>query len=122
MARPTGVTATTILMALCNAMGWFIIDYSAPHARGTFVIFTAVILVGYAVLWAYWQGKNWARILVLISSVVTILNLRYWNLPSATLLRMPNRVMIACEFVLGIFLLYWLNTSRTRAFFKSSKV
>ena len=121
MNRPAGITVTTILMAICNAMGWLIIDYSSPHAHGTFVIFTVLILAGYAVLVAYWKGKNWARILVLINSVITILNLRYWNLPSPTILRTPNRVMIASEFAIGIFLLYWLNTSCIRAFFKGSK-
>jgi hypothetical protein len=111
---------TTILMAVCNAMAWFVIDYSAPHARGTFIIFTVLILFGYLVLWGYWRGRNWARILVLITSAITILNLRSWNSRSATLLKTPNRVMLACEFALGIFLLIWLNTPSVRAFFKGS--
>jgi hypothetical protein len=102
-------------------MGWVIIDYTAPHASRLFVAFTVVILVGYVVLWAYWRGKNWARILVLVSSVVTILNVRYWNMPSATLLRTPHRVMLASEFILGIFLLFWLNTASVRRFFKESR-
>jgi ABC-type proline/glycine betaine transport system permease subunit len=106
-------------MALFNAMGWLIIDYSAPHARGTFFIFTVLILVGYLVLWAYWSGRNWARMLVLITSVVTIFNLRGWNSHSATLLKIPNRVMLAAAFVLGIFLLVWAQyTPSARAFFK----
>jgi hypothetical protein len=88
--RPKGVVLTTILMAVCNAMGWFIIDYSAPHALGTFIIFTVLILVGYLVLWGYWRGRNWARILVLITSAITILNLRGWNSRSATLLKTPT--------------------------------
>ena len=66
-------------MVICNAMGWIIIDYSKPHARFTFVIFTALIAIGYVVLWFYWNGRNWARVLVLLNSVVTIFNLRYWN-------------------------------------------
>jgi hypothetical protein len=116
--RPKGIVLTTILMALCNSMGWFIIDYTAPHARGTFIIFTVLILAGYLVLWGYWRGRNWARILVLITSVVTILNMRGWNSRSATILKTPSRVMISCEFVLGVFLLVWLNTPSVRAFFK----
>jgi hypothetical protein len=108
-------------MAICNAMGWFIIDYTKPHARSAFVIFTVIIFVGYLVLWSYWNGRNWARILVLIESVVTIFNLHYWNASFATLLKAPNRIMIASEAVLGIFLLFWLNTSTVRAFFKLGK-
>ena len=58
MNRPKGIVLTTILMALCNSRGWFIIDYTAPHARGTFIIFTLMILLGYLVLWGYWRGRN----------------------------------------------------------------
>jgi hypothetical protein len=58
-----------------------------------------LILIGYVVPWAYWQGKNWARVLVLITSVVTILNLCYRNLSSATVLQTHKRVMLAYEVV-----------------------
>jgi glucose-6-phosphate-specific signal transduction histidine kinase len=119
--RPPGINVTTILMAACNFMGWVIIDYSAPHARLTLLIFSVIILVGYVVLWAYWSGRNWARILVLISSVVAISNLRFWNSPSTALLETPDRVMLAFEFVLGVFLLFWLNTTGIHAFFNQSK-
>jgi hypothetical protein len=78
-------------------------------------------LIGYGVLWAYWRGKNWARILVLINSAVAIFNLRYWNSRSATILKTPNRAMVASEFALGIFLLFWLNIPTVRAFFKGVK-
>ena len=104
-------------MVICNAMGWIIIDYSKPHARFTFVIFTALIAIGYVVLWFYWNGRNWARVLVLLNSVVTIFNLRYWNSPPAGLLTTPNRFMIAVEAALGCFLLFWLNTRDVRKFF-----
>jgi hypothetical protein len=63
-------------------------------------------------------GKNCARILVLLTSVVTIFNLRGWNPRSAALLKTPTRVLLASEFVLGVFLLVWLNTPSVRAFFK----
>jgi len=37
-------------MAITNAMGWGIIDWSRSGARLTFVIFTSFIFVGYVVL------------------------------------------------------------------------
>ena len=47
---------------------------------------------------------------MLVTSVLTVFNLRSWNPRSPTLLTTPNRVMVASEDALGIFLLYWLNT------------
>lgn len=120
MNRPNGLTLTTILMAACNALGWLVIDYRAAHVIGTFIAFTFLIVIGYLVLWAYWRGQNWARILVLLTSVLTVFNLRSWN-ASASVLKTPNRIMLTSEFILGIFLLFWLNTPSVRAFFKRNR-
>jgi hypothetical protein len=59
--RPKGLTETAVVMSVTNAMGWLIVDWSKPHAATTFVLFTIFILVGYLVIWFYWQGRNWAR-------------------------------------------------------------
>jgi len=53
MERPKGITTTAVLMSIANAMGWMIIDWHVPHAIARFLSFTAVILVGYIVIWAY---------------------------------------------------------------------
>jgi len=33
------------------------------------------MLLGYVVLWYYWQGRNWARILVILNVSLAIFNL-----------------------------------------------
>jgi putative Mn2+ efflux pump MntP len=101
-------------MCICNALGWFTIDWDKPHATTTFVAFTILIPIGYAFLWFYWKGHNWARIAVLSTGVLTICNLRYWQHGNSL-----NRFMIGTETALGIFLIYWLNTARIREYFKA---
>jgi hypothetical protein len=102
-------------MCLCNALGWFTIDWNKPHAITVFVAFTILIFIGYVFLWFYWKGHNWARIAVLLTSVLTIFNLRYWQGGSGA-----NRLMIGAEALLGVFLLFWLNASRVREYFKAA--
>jgi hypothetical protein len=114
--RPKGLTETSILMSIANAMGWTIIDWSKPNAQVTFGIFTIIIVIGYAVLWFYWKGRNWARILVLLNSLLCFYNLRYWSLRGVV-----EQVMLGTEALLAIFLLYWLNTRKVRDFFITSK-
>jgi hypothetical protein len=65
------------------------------------------------VLWFFWQGRNWARILVMIQSGLVLMNAL-----------VPNRVghqqyltMIGQAGV-GIFLLIWLNRPEIRAWFR----
>ena len=76
--RPKGITETAVLMSLTNALGWLIVDWSKPHAAMVFSLFTVFILAGYVVIWFYWQGRNWARVLVLLTSLLCLYNLRYF--------------------------------------------
>ena len=43
--RPNGLTETAVFMSLTNALGWFIVDWSRPHAATTFWLFTIFILI-----------------------------------------------------------------------------
>ena len=107
--KPKGLLETTILMGIFAPLPlvW------AP-ARLVEVFITSLIIgLSYVVLWHYWKGKNWARIVVLIGSVMALLNLV--ALPSASTLQMGALVLRA---LLGGFLLVWLNRSPVREFFR----
>jgi hypothetical protein len=110
--RPKGLTETSIFMSITNAMGWAIIDWSKPNARVMFVIFTMLIAIGYLVLWCFWEGRNWARILVLLTSLLALYNLRYFFRGGII-----DRVMIGSEAAIAVFLLFWLNSSKVKSFF-----
>jgi hypothetical protein len=114
--RPKGLASTAAAMSVTNAMGWAIIDWSVPTAWRTFIIFTILIAIGYGVIWFYWKGKNWARILVLLTCLLSLFNLSFWNGA-----RLPERITIGTEAVLSVFLLYWLNTRKVKAFFAIEK-
>jgi hypothetical protein len=114
--RPKGLTETAVLMSLTNALGWLIVDWSNPRASTIFAVFTVFIAVGYLVIWFYWKGHNWARILVLLTSVLCLYNLRYFLRA-----RIIEQLMIGAEAILGIFLLFWLNTRPVKSFFRPSQ-
>ena len=112
MERPKGISITALLMSVCNTMGWFIVDWTKPHAGFIFTIFTILIVAGYVFVWFYWKGRNWARIAVLLTSILGVFNLRYFSRGNST-----SKVMVVSEALLGIFLLWWLNTQSVRAYF-----
>jgi len=114
--RPKGLTETAILMSVTNAMGWLIVDWSKSNAATTLVLFTIFILAGYLVIWLYWKGHNSARILVLLTSLLCLYNLRFLSRAGFT-----ERVMIGAEALLAVFLLFWLNTRDVRLFFRGPK-
>jgi len=106
--RPNGLTELTLLMCALNPTGFLFID----DLGVSLIAFTVV--VGYLVLWNFWEGRNWARQLVLLTSVLTLFNL--FMLRGASPLQGAVLVM---ETILGGFLLYWLNTEAVRAYFTS---
>jgi hypothetical protein len=103
-------------MSLTNALGWFIVDWSDPHAATTFWLFSIFIVAGYFVIWFYWRGRNWARLLVLLTSLLCVYNLRY-------LFRggIVEGVMVGSEGVLAAFLLFWLNSRGVKSFFHAPR-
>jgi hypothetical protein len=112
--RPKPVTVTTWLMALFNILGYALL-WGKPSTAiiGYAAMYTIFIGLGYVVLWFYWRGANWARVLVLLTSIVAIYNLR--TLPSANA---AVKLMLIGEAVISVFLLYWLNTAQAKLFFK----
>lgn len=115
--RPKAVTVTTCLMACSNLLTYSAL-YGRPHPRdvllGMYVILTVLVVLSYLVLWFYWHGKNWARILVLLASLVCFYNLSLLTSAKSGI----ERSMLVGDAILAAFLLYWLNTSEAKTFFK----
>ena len=114
--RPKGLTETAVLMSVTNTLGWLIVDWSKSNAAAIFALFTVFIAIGYIVIWFYWKGHNWARILVLLTALVCFYNLRYF-LHSGIIVR----VMIGAEALLALFLLFWLNLHSVKSYFRASR-
>ena len=122
MNRPKGLSLSAALMAVCNVMLWRVANPAThPHYLRTLTFWTVVIGIGFVVIWFYWQGKNWARIAVLIYSALCIWNLSAWSRFSSSpgLLTTPAQILLASKALLGVVLLFWLNTRPVREFFQS---
>jgi hypothetical protein len=108
-------------MVALNVTGW-ILQYwprrAHPAHLHTFtvvliaLVFVVVRIVAFACIYYYVRGRNWARIAVLLTSVLTILGLFRLNHESTV-----NLISGAAWGILGVFFLYWLNTRPIREFF-----
>jgi hypothetical protein len=122
--RPKAVTISTWLMAVLNILGYAIMwEPEAHETRLTvfffILVFTLTIAAGYVVLWFFWKGKNWARILVLLNCFVCFYNVR--DIHFFLRVNPVEKVTLVSEAVLAIFLLYWLNTREAKVYFKRNK-
>jgi len=114
--KPKLINELTILMVVLNPTNYLFISDDLEYRNLELIVATIIIIFGYWVLYKWWQGKNWARILVLITSVVAILNLS--GVQNEILIQ---QILIIIQAVLGIFLLYWLNTKSVQEYFRIKK-
>jgi len=123
--RPKAVTISTWLMAIFNILGYAILWEPEAHKTRFAVfffvsVFTLTIVAGYVVLWFYWKGKNWARILVLLNCFLCFYNVH--DVHFFLRVNPVEKVMLLGEAVLAVFLLCWLNTRSAKAYFKRIRV
>jgi hypothetical protein len=116
--RPQYLLATTVAMAILN-LTCFASVKRARYFAATLWTEILIVLAGYLVLWFFWKGKNWARISVLVVSVLSVINLLSLIHPYGNVI-VYDSIFIAWA-VVGFFLLYWLNLADVREWFKSQK-
>jgi len=114
--RPRGLLATTVAMALANLTSFINLNWAHRFVVGVVI---TIFLTSYIILWFYWSGKNWARILVLIVSGVAVLDLVFLFYPRGNALLHDFSIIINA--LLGGYLLYWLNRAEARTWFRRQK-
>jgi hypothetical protein len=131
MQRPTGITVTTILMALKIAVGLVIIFFKPPwiaanlhpHGHVTMasaiftmrLIFIVVLPVACVIVWCYWLGQFWARRVVLLGCLFYLYEIVHlkasWNYSHL------RAVMTIYGAILAAFMLFYLFTREAKAWF-----
>jgi hypothetical protein len=92
--------------------------HALAHQPAHLHLFNAVLLLvvriaAFVCIIYYVRGRNWARVAVLVTSVVVILGLLQLRHEDAL-----GQVTSVAWALLGVFFLYWLNTHSVREFFK----
>jgi hypothetical protein len=77
------------------------------------MLYSLLALISFVVIWFFWRGRNWARLLVMATSVLAVTNLS-WFWPTSSV----AKVILVAEAILGAWLLFWLNTRPAKAFFR----
>jgi hypothetical protein len=109
---PVTIIATTLIMAAFTLVAWFVPGW---HLTPDLKLFRAVVQAVYnifvfKVLLAYWLGRNWARQLVLVASIMSFSNLDKKKTP-------VEITVVLAQCALAIFLLFYLNGKEARTHF-----
>jgi hypothetical protein len=81
MNRPNGLLLTAWIMVALTVAGWLRQQYFPPHPHiahlhaFTTVVGLVIRITAFVCIFYYVRGRNWARIAVLLTSIVAILSL-----------------------------------------------
>lgn len=113
---PKYLKETVWIMSIFNASAIFFVNWNSQYLTAMLLIVTLIVAFSFYVLLRYWQGRNWARILVMLTSVLALFNLSSIGKSSYMF-----SVFLISEALLAVFLLWWLNTNSVKQYFKRSK-
>jgi hypothetical protein len=115
MTRPTGLTATAIVAALYDVVWYAVFHWTGHNSILQIAVSTAGVALSFYLLWYYWRGIAWARLLLIWCSVLAVGDLIYWNDSDV------SKAMLGIRALLGAFFIWWLNTKRIRTFFRPDR-
>ena len=110
MNKPAGLKETTLLVCVFNVAGFFLVPWHLAPLFGCAII----VALSYVFLRNYWTGRNWARVLVMLTSVIALLNLL-----GLLEMQLTVRIIVVAEALLGVYLLYWLTRAPIVSYFKN---
>src|SRR5258708_11414413 len=99
--------ATTLAMGILNLTAFASVMWIKRFFVATLAADIFIVVVSYVVLWFFWKGRDWARLWVLVFSVLSVINLLALIHPYGIVI-VYDSIVIAWAIV-GFFLLFWLN-------------
>lgn len=120
--RPKGVSVTALIMiALCFPGFQMISSQLSPAGMAGYYAAGLVLAFELYAIWCYWNGRNWARVLVLAVSLLNVAGALSSILDrNSSLLDLMGHPLRFVQLALACFLLYWLNTRPLRAWYSNS--
>lgn len=132
--RPALLNTIAAILALTTPLGLWVLNPSLDHAPnlGTapanpsatspeFLfgpgLIGAVLVISLLITYFFWRGKNWARILAMIGSALSIFNIFSLSQYPSPL----SKAYLILDIAFCAYLFFWLSRAPVAAYFKSPK-
>lgn len=109
------VSFFVLLLVLGNFLQ---IDFKKPLLF-QFAIVVSIVLIQLLILYFFYQGRNWARVLIIIGSILTLV---FGIFPA---LNQPNiffKLIYFLEWLFALYLVIFLNSKEAKEFFKPNLI
>lgn len=109
------IKTLSLLMCLFNMASFLFIDYTKEIMPQMF-FYVPIILITFLIIYFFYKGRNWARILIIIGSIFNLVFLLGAIVMYAGFFR---RTLTVLDGAFSVYLLLFLNKETTKAFFKN---
>jgi hypothetical protein len=110
--KPKLLRRIVLLLCVFNLTGFLAIEPRLGSLGIQAVTVSLLMGLAFYVLWKFWLGRWWARVLVIIASCMALL-----QIPVLGYAPIGERIVIILEAPVACFLLYWLNTIEVKEYF-----
>ncbi len=111
--KPRGLLPVVLILCVLNLADLFTLDPADPDYATSRLIAYIVTPFYFIVIWFLWKGRNWARMTMLVLSFLSLFGVFLWSEYTRT-----EQITTVIWTIIGIFLLYWLNTKPVKEYFK----
>lgn len=112
--RPPGLSLTVGLIVVDDLIALFFISPEHWHSVGRVLFHLIFRLFDLWIICYLWKGRNWARLLLMIGSVLSLLTVTLLHKETPI-----HQVHSVSSMALGAYLFYWFSTKPIVRFFKA---
>ena len=112
--RPKGLASITTLLCISQLIAFGYVTPAQWNSIREVGLVLSMKIVWYWIFWFFWKGRNWARIMTVVTSCFIFL-IPFFPPRHAPIMQ----AYMVADCVFSAYLLYWLNTKPIVRFFKA---
>jgi hypothetical protein len=111
--RPKILGEVVLVRGLLSVVGLSYVQAAAIPVTSALMVAVLFVALQLVVLWFLWHGHNWARLITIVASLLTISGVQYFSLYD-----LARQILLVIDIAFSAWLISWLLRPPIRAYFR----